>query len=210
MGQSHVNVQVTFVLEVCFACFYSRCKSISHWKISKRFFHLINLQNGYITSAVYIALSFSLTGFGFFSDWIGQKKLLSDTLSRKIFETIALVGPAICLIVIPQLGCNLAGLVALLIVAMIIFGFNAGGDKIIVVDIAPDHSGTIYGITNAIASLPGILSPLVVGFLINLVRHLHCTICILNYLILPPTETWHRRLEHCFLLSSWRLYFWNG
>lgn len=94
---------------------------------------------------------------------------MSDTLSRKIFETIALVGPAICLIIIPQLGCSLTGLVTLLIVAMVIFGLNAGGDKPIVVDIAPDHSGTIYGITNAIASLPGILSPLVVGFLINLV-----------------------------------------
>ena len=57
----------------------------------------------------------------------------------------------------------------MLVVAMIIFGLNAGGDKPVVVDIAPDHSGTIYGITNAIASLPGILSPLVVGFMISTV-----------------------------------------
>ncbi len=64
---------------------------------------------------------------------------MSDTLSRKIFETIALVGPAICLIIIPQLGCSLTGLVTLLIVAMVIFGLNAGGDKPVVVDIAPDH-----------------------------------------------------------------------
>lgn len=134
----------------------------------KSVLHVSIQNNGYITSAVYIALSISLTGFGFISDYIGQKKLVSDTLSRKIFETIALVGPAICLIIIPQLGCSLTGLVTLLIVAMVIFGLNAGGDKPVVVDIAPDHSGTIYGITNAIASLPGILSPLVVGFLINL------------------------------------------
>lgn len=166
LGQFDAHEQVAIILEISTARVNSKCKS---------FYNCLNstdkniTQNGYITSAVYIALSISLTSFGFFSDWIGQKKLLSDTLSRKLFETIALVGPAICLIIIPQLGCSLGGLVALLIVSMIIFGFNAGGDKPIVVDIAPDHSGTVYGITNAVASLPGILSPLVVGFLINLV-----------------------------------------
>src|SRR5690625_2480495 len=126
-------------------------------------------QNGYITSAVYVTLSASLTGFGFFSDWIGRKRLLPDTLSRKIFETIALGGPAICLCIIPlpPFSCNLTVLIIMLVLSMIIFGLNAGGDKPVVVDIAPDHSGTIYGITNAFASLPGILSPLVVGFLIS-------------------------------------------
>ncbi|KAI2796614.1 hypothetical protein BLOT_014407 [Blomia tropicalis] len=135
----------------------------------KSVLHLSIQDNGYITSAVYIALSISLTSFGYFSDWIGKKQLLSDTLSRKIFETIALGGPAICLIMIPIAGCNLSSLVTLLVIAMTIFGLNAGGDKIIVVDLSPQYSGTIYGITNAIASIPGILSPLVVGFLINLV-----------------------------------------
>ena len=87
-----------------------------------------------------------MTSFGYFSDWIGKKQLLSDTLSRKIFETIALGGPAICLIMIPIAGCNLSSLVTLLVIAMTIFGLNAGGDKIIVVDLSPQYSGTIYGI----------------------------------------------------------------
>ncbi|KAJ6222360.1 hypothetical protein RDWZM_000905 [Blomia tropicalis] len=93
---------------------------------------------------------------------------LKSVLHLPIHHTIALGGPAICLIMIPIVGCNLPSLVALLIVAMTIFGLNAGGDKINVVDISLHYSGTIYGITNAIASIPGILSPLVVGFLINL------------------------------------------
>lgn len=79
------------------------------------------------------------------SDWIGKKKLVTDTVSRKIFESIALGGPAICLILVPFVPCNLWELLGLLIIAMIIFGLNAGGDKPIVVDVAPDHSGTIYG-----------------------------------------------------------------
>lgn len=86
-----------------------------------------------------------MIGFGFFSDWISKQKILSDTFSRKLFETIALGGPAICLIMIPIVGCNLPSLVALLIVAMTIFGLNAGGDKINVVDISLHYSGTIYG-----------------------------------------------------------------
>lgn len=136
---------------------------------------------------MYVALSVSLTGFGFFSDWIGGKRLISDTLSRKIFESIALGGPALCLVFVPLVPCDLGGLIGLLMVAMVIFGLNAGGDKPVVVDIAPDHSGTIYGITNAIASLPGIFSPLVVGFLINNVSRFE--------------QNYKRKLNNCFILT---------
>ena len=120
-----------------------------------------------------MALSLSLTFFGFVSDWIGKKKIVSDTWSRKIFESIALGGPAICLALIPVVRCNLSLVITLLVVGMIIFGLNAGGDKPIVVDIAPDHSGTIYGITNAIASLPGILAPIYVGYFLDGKVHLY-------------------------------------
>lgn len=116
---------------------------------------------------VYVALSLSLTFFGFISDWVGRKRLIGDTLSRKIFESIALGGPALCMALIPVVRCDLSLVITLLIIGMIIFGLNAGGDKPIVVDIAPDHSGTIYGITNAIASLPGILAPIYVGYFLD-------------------------------------------
>jgi len=116
---------------------------------------------------VYVALSISLTSFGFVSDFVGQKRLINDTLSRKIFDTIALGGPAICLALVPLARCDIVLVVLLLVIAMTIFGMNAGGDKPVVVDIAPDHSGTIYGITNAIASLPGILAPLYVGYFLE-------------------------------------------
>jgi len=112
-------------------------------------------------------LSVSLTFFGFVSDFVGKKRLINETLSRKIFESIALGGPGICLALIPSIGCDQTGVIVILVLALTIFGLNSGGDKPIVVDIAPDHSGTIYGITNAIASLPGILAPLFVGMIIN-------------------------------------------
>lgn len=108
---------------------------------------------------------------------------MSTTATRKVFETISFVGPAICLALIPVTPMNLGVLIALLTVAMVIFGLNAGGDKPIVVEIAPDHSGTIYGITNAIASLPGIIAPLVVGFLIEDVREPKLNFLVLNFFL---------------------------
>jgi ACS family sodium-dependent inorganic phosphate cotransporter-like MFS transporter 5 len=151
------------------------------------FFSSHQPKNGVISAVVYIALSISLTACGFLSDFVGRKHLIkNDTLSRKLFETIALVGPAICLSLIPQVRCDTNLVIALLVIALTIFGLNAGGDKPAVVDIAPgnsietnsmliyiainiysDHSGTIYGLTNAIASLPGIIAPLVVGIVIG-------------------------------------------
>lgn len=35
------------------------------------------------------------------------------------------------------------------------------------IDIAPNYAGTLYGITNAIATIPGWLAPMTVGALTN-------------------------------------------
>jgi MFS family permease len=50
---------------------------------------------------------------------------------------------------------------------MITLGLISGGENLIVVDIAPDYSGSIYGFTNAFSSLPGFLAPLFAGLILD-------------------------------------------
>lgn len=108
-----------------------------------------------------------MTFFGFASDLVGRKGWFTKTFSRKLFETIALVFPAICLGLIPKVGCDQNQLIALLILAMVFFGAQTGGDVPIVIDLAPDYSGSLYGIVNAFASTPGFLAPLFVGVVLD-------------------------------------------
>lgn len=125
------------------------------------------MQNGFVNSLVYISLSASLTMFGYLSDLVGRKGWLSKDWSRKLFETIGLVVPAICMGLIPVVGCDQNMVIALLVLAMLFNGAIAGGDNPIVMDVAPAYSGSLYGFTNAVASTPGFLAPLFVGLLLD-------------------------------------------
>ena len=116
---------------------------------------------------MYVALSLSLIILGYVSDFVVKRKLLNITVSRKVFEAIAMALPAILMALIPSAGCDQTLVILLLIASMGFYGFSAGGDTPIVVDIAPDYSGTVYGLTNSIASVPGFLAPLCVGLILD-------------------------------------------
>ncbi len=126
-----------------------------------------NEQNGLVNASIYIAYSASLMVFGYASDLIERKQLLSRTVSRKVFESTALISAAIFMAIIPAVGCNQTIVIVFLILGMISMGLTSGGDVPIVVDIAPDYSGSIYGFTNAFSSLPGFLAPLFVGLVLE-------------------------------------------
>ncbi len=120
-----------------------------------------------MNASVYISHSASLMASGFLSDLVERKKLLSRTVSRKVFQSTALIGAAIFMALIPAVGCSQISVIVLLILGMIILGLISGGENLIVVDIAPDYSGSIYGFTNAFSSLPGFLAPLFAGLILD-------------------------------------------
>lgn len=58
-------------------------------------------------------------------------------------------------------------IIVLLNLSMITLGMIAGGEALIVVDVAPDYTGSIYGFVNSIASLPGFLAPILAGVMLE-------------------------------------------
>ena len=112
-------------------------------------------------------MSVSLLITGLISDAIEHRNLISRTTSRKIFEAIALVGPAIMTSIIPFITNNTAGIITALVVSMTLWGFCAGGDNPMVVDISPKNSGAIYGFTAGLSSFPGPLAPYFVGMVLE-------------------------------------------
>ena len=99
----------------------------------------------------------------FLADQCITRKILRTGIVRRIATFIAHAGTAFCLIGICFTGCNKTATIALLTFAVTMQGALYSGFFTNPLDIAPNFSGTILGITNAIGAIPGWLAPLIAG-----------------------------------------------
>ncbi|UYV62380.1 SLC17A2 [Cordylochernes scorpioides] len=129
--------------------------------------HIPITQNGVINASMYLTQSITGIVAGYLADLFLHRRVASITAIRKGFEAAALLGTAASTAVLPQLGCQQGAVIAVLVVALGCLGLNQGGDNPNVVDLAPDHAGTIFGISNGLSAITGILAPLVAGFLLE-------------------------------------------
>nr|CAH8859895.1 unnamed protein product [Trichobilharzia regenti] len=121
--------------------------------------------NGLLSSIPYIAQSVVSFIVAYFSDLFIMKRYLSTTWVRKINNLIALGGLGFSLICVSIVGCNRTSAVVLFSVTIGLMGFSFAGYGSNSLDLAPIYSGNIISITNTAATLPGILGPLVFGYL---------------------------------------------
>ncbi|KAF8787062.1 Sialin like protein [Argiope bruennichi] len=105
------------------------------------------------------------------ASWTADKLLargkLKITTIRKIMNSIALYSPALCVLPIAFIGCEPVIIVILLTVGISLNGFIYSGFNVIHVDMSPEFAGTLMGITNCIANLPGFLAPSFVGWIVQ-------------------------------------------
>ncbi|XP_054157706.1 sialin-like [Oppia nitens] len=97
----------------------------------------------------------------FISDKLRQRGTVSINVIRKTNNTIAFMGPALCLIGVAFARCNTTLSISLFILGMGLNGCNYPGFNSTHVDMAPEYSGTLMGITNSIGNIPGFIAPLV-------------------------------------------------
>ncbi|XP_045621708.2 sialin isoform X1 [Procambarus clarkii] len=100
-------------------------------------------------------------------DSLRRTGTLSTQSVRKLANTIGHVGPAVCLLSLSLVECNRPATIALLFTAVSLQGGIYTGFMVNHVDIAPNFAGTLFGITNAAATIPGWLAPMTVGALTN-------------------------------------------
>jgi len=91
----------------------------------------------------------------------------SVTFVRKLMQSIAAGGLAICLIAI-DFTTGLWAAMTLLIVAKILGAAAIGGYAVNHMDIGPRHAGTLMGISNTAGTLPGIIGVYVTGLILEL------------------------------------------
>ncbi|XP_054162157.1 uncharacterized transporter slc-17.2-like [Oppia nitens] len=127
------------------------------------------MQNGMFNSMLSLATGITMALGGPLSALIIKryKNRISKTNIRKLFESVALIGPAVCLLAITQIGCHSQSVVALLIVALFLYGLFTGGEFAVYGEIAPDFSGTVFGIAGTLGAIPGFVAPYAVGVILG-------------------------------------------
>ncbi|XP_066967806.1 sialin-like isoform X2 [Macrobrachium rosenbergii] len=98
-------------------------------------------------------------------DWLIGKSLLSILSTRRIFSAIAMLGPGFVILGVAHSGCEPAIAVALLCLSLFFNGAITTSQLVNHTDIAPNFSGTLFGISNTFASIASFIAPVAVGAL---------------------------------------------
>ena len=92
---------------------------------------------------------------------------MDTTLVRKLMQTIAFGGLAICLLLVAQVDSAWAA-IGILCLGKVFSAASTGGFLVNHMDIGPRHAGTLMGITNTAATIPGIVGVYVSGLILEL------------------------------------------
>ncbi|KAK7579663.1 hypothetical protein V9T40_000292 [Parthenolecanium corni] len=124
--------------------------------------------NGLLSSLPYLAGWVTAILFSIIATYIQRRNLLSKTVHRKMWNSIAEFGPALSLCLLAILQTEDSTLVTFLLVITV--SLNSGvftGFLTSHVELSPNFCGTLMGITNSLANITSILGPLCVGWLVT-------------------------------------------
>ncbi|KAK3923783.1 Sialin [Frankliniella fusca] len=122
-------------------------------------------ENGLASSLPYLGKYLMALGTGVIADFLKSRNKISTTAIRKIFTTFAVGVPGLLMAFQIFAGNTAAASVAIFTLALTFNGAVTAGYLGNGLDIAPNFSGTIFGIANMLSSLGGFLSTLMVGSL---------------------------------------------
>ncbi|XP_052126714.1 sialin [Frankliniella occidentalis] len=131
----------------------------------KKVLHFNIKENGMASSLPYLGKYLMALGTGVIADYLKSRNKISTTAIRKIFTTFAVGIPGLLMAVQIFVGSDRVASVAIFTLALTFNGAVTAGYLGNGLDIAPNFSGTIFGIANMLSSLGGFLSTLMVGSL---------------------------------------------
>ncbi|XP_063244177.1 sialin-like isoform X2 [Bacillus rossius redtenbacheri] len=119
--------------------------------------------NALLSSMPFLVMWFFSIALSKCLDVAREKKYISTTAARKIATGFASLVPCACLVGVSFAGCDRTAAVALMTVGTMTLGGMFSGFLSNHIDIAPNFAGTLIGITNTVATIPGFLVPVLVG-----------------------------------------------
>ncbi|XP_045498216.1 putative inorganic phosphate cotransporter [Colias croceus] len=125
-------------------------------------------KNGMLSALPYLSMYVLSFPMGMMTDVIIRRGWLNVTNTRKLFNSIGLWGPAIALIGLSYMPEG--NMLVAVIMLTITVGVNAGhytGYTLVLIDMAPNFSASLMGISNCFANIVSLISPLIWGVIIE-------------------------------------------
>ncbi|CAK8673454.1 unnamed protein product [Clavelina lepadiformis] len=122
-------------------------------------------QDGFVASVPYLIAWLSMILSGLLADYLLTRGWLNTTQTRKLFTIIAFVFPAAFTLGTGFIGCNRIVAISFICLSLCFLVFGISGFGTNSIDLSPRFAGLIVGIGNMIGTIPGFLSPTVVGLL---------------------------------------------
>ncbi|XP_030764123.1 sialin-like [Sitophilus oryzae] len=129
-------------------------------------------KSGFLSGLPYLVMAIMMQFSGHWADWFRVKGILTTTQVRKIFncsgfiaQTVFMMGAAF--------WSDKIGTVFCLTLAVGLGAFAWAGFSVNHLDIAPQYASVLMGIGNTIATLPGIVSPILSGYVVSKPPQVH-------------------------------------
>lgn len=121
---------------------------------------------GFVSALPYLVMAITIQAGGQIADCLRRKQVLTTTAVRKLFNSFGFVCQGVCIIIA---GYTTNWLVAVVCLTLAVGGGGLAFSGFFVnhLDIAPPFSGVLMGVTNMVATLPGIISPLLTGVIVQ-------------------------------------------
>ncbi|XP_066253945.1 putative inorganic phosphate cotransporter [Euwallacea similis] len=125
-------------------------------------------KNSLLSSLPYLVYFFMAIILSFISDLFINRGYLSQSVSRKLFNSIGMILSAFALILMGYVKPDEPSKsIWLLIITIGLMGGVNCGLKLNHMDLSPNHSGTLMGLCNGFSNILGIVAPLAVQYIVK-------------------------------------------
>ena len=123
-------------------------------------------KTGFVSAIPYLTMGILLGVSGYLADWTQVKGYLTTTQVRKYFNCGAFLAQTVFMMLAAYLLEPTISVVCITI-AVGLGAFAWSGFAVNHLDVAPQYASILMGISNTFATIPGIVSPLLTGFIVT-------------------------------------------
>eukprot|EP01137_Pigoraptor_chileana_P005118 Opistho-2@47779 len=121
---------------------------------------------GFVSVLPYLALFACCSIAGRVADHLVTRKHMRVVNVRRLMQATGSLIPAACLVAAGFADSTAVG-TALIVISVGMAGCNASGYGANALDLAPEFAGILLSISNTVATIPGIVSPTLTGFILD-------------------------------------------
>ncbi|XP_037046143.1 sialin-like isoform X2 [Bradysia coprophila] len=122
--------------------------------------------SGFLSALPYLTLSILVFVSSFLADWFQVKSILTTSQVRRYFNCLSFLGQTVFMLLAAFIVHRTYSVV-LLTIGVGIGAFSLSGFTVNHLDIAPNYASILMGISNTFGTVPGIVSPLISGYIVH-------------------------------------------